>query len=128
VTVTLVPADLIVPYGRLDPALFPAGNLDVLLPGWLEVATIKVEGNPAIAESSHNDAAEAYVYHLAYSYLAGQMIAMPASVSEGDGAISVDYSDGAWKYYRDLALSWLDIYNGLSDGPRLVKPLIFEVS
>jgi hypothetical protein len=127
--VTITEADLVQPIGRLDPDVFPKGNLDTMLPGWLDVATAKVESNPAIALANQNDATAAWVYYLAYGYLAGQMLAMPQQVSEGDGAISVTMARDAWKAYLALADAWHKSYYLLETSTVIViEPIIFTVS
>ena len=59
--VTLTTFDLIQPDGELSESLFPSGDFNVLLAGWLGQATGRVEANTAIAASNQNLAAAAWV-------------------------------------------------------------------
>ena len=89
--VTLNESDLILPAGELSNHFFPQGDMDTQLSGWLFAATAKVEGDSNITTANHNDAAAAYVYYLAYSYIGRQMRSLPSRHAEGDGAIDVSY-------------------------------------
>lgn len=112
-TVTLATDDLIQPAGELSNDIFPLGDLDDQLTGWLTVAVEKVEGNSAIDTARHDTAAAAYVYYRAYDYIAGLLGAQPTSQSEGDGAINVVIAGDRPEYWRAKANSKLAAYNGL---------------
>lgn len=112
--VTTTEGNLVQPNGKLDNDTFPKGNLADMLSGWLEAATIKVEANGAIGADNQNDAATAWVYHLAFEYLANQYAALPSSVSEGDGAIVVSVSRETAKSFREQSLLMLEQYGALT--------------
>src|SRR5690606_39966185 len=84
-------SDLIQPEGELSNSFFPDGDLSTQISGWLDKAKTRVEANADIAESAQDDAAAAWVYYLAYSYVASRVAAMPNSVSVNKGADSVAY-------------------------------------
>ncbi len=112
-TVTLTIADLILPDGELDNTYFPNGDLDVQIDGWLSKATSRVEANSYIAASSHNDAAEAWVYYMAYGHIANRIAAMPNTVSVGSGEVVRTYAQDRPAYWRSLALAKRTAYDVL---------------
>ncbi len=111
--VTLTVADLIQPDGELDNTYFPEGDLDAQIDGWLSKAARRIEANINIAASVHNDAAEAWVYYLAYSHIANRIAAMPNTVSVGSGEVTRTYAQDRPAYWRSLALTQKTAYDAL---------------
>lgn len=106
-TVTLTPADLIQPKGRLDAAYFPSGNMDTYLQGWLDQAIVLVDADPTIENA--NAAAEAYVYMRAYGYLATlwNTIATTTTIA---GQITRTINKDQVQFFTNLAEEWTAIY------------------
>lgn len=109
--VTLDPVQLVQPYGELSNAYFPQGDLATLIDDWVQTAANKVDADSSIPATKQNDAAAAWVYYTAYSYIATQLAALPNRVSEGDGAISVAYGQYQPEYFASLAATWLGRYH-----------------
>jgi hypothetical protein len=109
--VTLTYADFIEPDGRLQEALFPAGNINSLVATWLARAEVKVTA--ADVETAYYDgAAEAYVYYLAYSHVADRLAGMPNKVAIDSGAdVETSIEKDRIAYFRGLAQDYLDQFN-----------------
>lgn len=101
--VTIQAASLMQPVGELDCSFFPDNDLDAKIGGWLQKAKTKVQALTSLNAERHNDAAELWVYYLAYSYLAGRFAAMPNSVSVNNGADSVSYGQDRPAYWAGRA-------------------------
>lgn len=82
--VTLTTDDLIAPAGRLQPAMFPDGDINANVVAWLSEATTKVAADE-IESDDHDAAAEAWVYHRAYDFVAERMLAEPEQYTTEDG-------------------------------------------
>lgn len=82
--VTLAADDLTAPEGRLQSAMFPDGDMTTNVTEWLSRATAKVLAAD-IDAGDHDDAARAWVYHLAYSFVAERMLAEPEQHTTEDG-------------------------------------------
>lgn len=108
--VTLQAVDLIQPDGELANSYFPAGDLDDQIDGWLAKARNKVHANADIAESVHNDAAEAWVYYLAYSYIANQLGALPNSQGVGSGEVTEAWGQDRPAYWLRRATEQRTLY------------------
>lgn len=108
--VTLIIADLQQPAGELTAALFPTDDIDTLLTGWLAQAAALVTGNTSIAATSHNLAAAAYCYYLAYDYKAVLMASEPTDVRVGER--SEKYTDDQRKFFIGKAADWYALYKG----------------
>ncbi len=103
--VTLTTFDLIQPDGELSESLFPSGDFNVLLAGWLGQATGKVEANTAIAATNQNSAAAAWVYHRAYDHIAQRLASSPVRVSTSiDGSVSKEMAQDQRKFWADKAV------------------------
>lgn len=111
--VTIETDDLVVPAGELSNHYFPQGDMATQLTGWLAAATDKVEADSSIDSDDHNEAAAAWIYYRAYTYIANQLAALPSQASEGDGAISVSYSASQIVHYRNLAAAHLAQFEAL---------------
>lgn len=109
--VTITIDDLIQPAGQLAPSYFPDADLDAQIDGWLDVATTKVEADTTIV--AQNNAAAAWVYYLAYSYIADRIGAMPNTVSLGSGEAVQTYSKDRPDYWLARAAAQKAIYDGL---------------
>lgn len=102
--VTLTSGDLIQPDGELSESMFPGGNFDTLLAGWLSQASTKVTANSAIASANHDSAAAAWVYHRAYDHIAQRMASSPVRVSTSiDGSVAKEMAQDQRKYWFDKA-------------------------
>lgn len=112
--VTIVEADLIQPLGELDPTFFPGGDLNSKITGWFAQAVAKVEANLNIKPEDHNDAATAWTYYLAYTYIAGRFASMPNSVSVNKGADEVSYGQDRPPFWLARAAAALAAYDGLA--------------
>jgi hypothetical protein len=109
--VTLATYDLTQPSGELSESLFPGGDFDLFVGGWLGQAKTLVDANAAIATANQNLAAAAWVYHRAYSHVAQRLASSPVSVSTSiDGSISKTMSSDQRKYFFDLAAAKLALY------------------
>jgi len=109
--VTLTISDLKQPDGELFAALFPGDDIDTLITGWLNKATILINAS-SIITTDHNNAALAYVYYSAYNYVALWLANAPASVSIDSGGVTKSTSNDQRKFFADKANYWLDFYNG----------------
>lgn len=110
--VSLQTADLIQPDGELSASYFPDSDLDDLIDGWLTTAAYRVQSNADIAESAHNDAAEAWVYYLAYSHIANRLSAMPNSVGVGGGEVTQSWGPDRPAYWLRRAAEQRELYAG----------------
>lgn len=109
--VTLSTFDLIQPTGELSESLFPGSDFSMLVGGWFGQAETLVEANTAIAATSHNLAAAAWVYYRAYSHVADRLASSPVSVSVShDGSMSKTMSTDQRKYFIDKATAKLAQY------------------
>lgn len=115
--VTITVADLEQPKGELANAYFPDGDLAAKLPGWLLVATAKVEANTDIAPAAENNAAGAWVYYLAYSYIADRIAASPNRQSLQSGEVSEDWGQDRPAYWLARAEAKLGMYEQLAVTP-----------
>lgn len=111
--VTITEADLEQPAGQLAASYFPDADLATQLPGWLESAVAKVEADVTIPIASQNDAAAAWVYYLAYSYMADRIAAMPNVASVGSGEASQTYSKDRLDYWLARAAAQKATYDAL---------------
>lgn len=104
--VTLSTFDLTQPEGELSETLFPGGNFDMLLAGWLGQAVALVEANPAIASANQNLAAAAWVYYRAYDHIAQRMASSPVRVATSlDGSVAKEMAQDQRKYWFDKAVA-----------------------
>ena len=112
--VTLEIYDLKQPVGELESTLFPDADMtiDVALTGWLGQAKTKVEADADITTANQNDAAAAWVYYRAYTYVAQWMKAEPERVEVGERTEWLG-ADRA-KFFLDLAAKWESTYNGFN--------------
>lgn len=101
--ITLATADLVQPEGDLAHSFFPDGDLDDHIDGWLSRAAGKVQGDSDIADSAQDTATAAWVYYLAYTYIANRIGAMPNSTAVNSGDVSVAYGQDRPAYWRALA-------------------------
>jgi len=110
--VTLETYQLYQPDGELEATLFPDADMEAKLSGWLAQATTKVEADADIATADQNDAAAAWVYYRAYSYIAQWMRADPERVTVGERTewLGADRS----KFFASRAASWIDTFSGFS--------------
>lgn len=92
--VTLTIDDLKYPDGEMQPVMFPDGDIDDVLVGWLTAAS---------SLTTDNDAAAHYVYWRGYNAVANRIAATPSSESTGQGSHSVSWSDSRVKELRTLA-------------------------
>lgn len=121
--VTLTITDLQQPTGELDSDMFPLGNIDILLSGWLAQAETKVTD---FSIATQNDAAAAWVYYRGFSAIAQRLAATPSSKSVDSGAVTVSTSADQRKYFDTLAKYWFDIFNALDVvTPSLANPAFF---
>lgn len=103
--VTLTTFDLIQPDGELSESLFPGGDFNTLLAGWLGQATGRVEANTAIAAANHNSAAASWVYHRAYDHIAQRLASSPVRVSTSiDGSVSKEMAQDQRKFWAEKAV------------------------
>lgn len=126
--VTLTTFDLIQPDGELSESLFPGGDFNVLLSGWLGQATGKVEANTAITTANQNDAAAAWVYYRAYDHIAQRMASSPVRVSTSiDGSVSKEMAQDQRQYWFNKALLKKADYESLetATAPSAVAPVFF---
>lgn len=131
-SVTLQAAQLIQPHGELDCDFFPDGMLDARIGGWLNQARAKVEANSNIDAASHNEAAKAWTYYLAYSYNALRLGAMPNSASVNKGADSVSFGADRPEFWQQRADAAIGLFNGYliirsAPGPRESMTIPLEV-
>lgn len=112
-TITLTALDLVQPNGELANSYFPDADLDDHLAGWLARATVQVEGDSDIAASAQNDAAEAWVYYLAYKYIANRLGSMPNTTSIGSGEIVRVVAQDRPAYWLGRAAAQLAAYQAL---------------
>jgi len=110
--VTLGTYQLYQPDGELESSLFPDDNMEEMLAGWLAQAATKVEADTDIATADQNDAAAAWVYYRAYSYIAQWMKAEPERMEVGERREWLG-ADRA-KFFGAKSQSWLDSFNGFS--------------
>jgi len=110
--VTLGTYQLYQPDGELESSLFPDGNMEEMVTGWLAQAATKVEADAGIATADQNDAAAAWVYYRAYSYVE-QWMMQQASSAEADG-LSRTISNDQRAYFSRKANEWQDKANGYS--------------
>ncbi len=115
--VTITVADLEQPKGELANSFFPDGDLAAKLAGWLTAATAKVEANADIAPAAQNNAAGAWVYYLAYSYIADRIAASPNRQSIQSGEISEDWGQDRPAYWLARAEAKLSTYEQLEATP-----------
>lgn len=108
--VTLETYQLSQPDGELEASLFPDDDMEEKLAGWLAQATTKVEADADIAAADQNEAAAAWVYYRAYTYIA-QWMMLQASSAEADG-LSRTISNDQRAYFSRKANEWLDKSNG----------------
>lgn len=109
--VTLTIDDLKQPIGELDESLFPDGNIDTLLAGWLDQAANQVNAAAGIATADQDDAAAGWVYYRAYTQIADRLASQAESITVGPRTERT--STGQQKYFADKAKYWLDWYYGL---------------
>jgi hypothetical protein len=113
--VTITTTDLEQPEGELSESLFPGGDFDTLLAGWLAVAITSVEGNSNIAATNQNSAAAAWVYYRAYSHVAQRLASSPVRVATSvDGSVSKEMAQDQRTYFINLAKQWkatFDVYD-----------------
>lgn len=112
--VTIQIYDFEQPEGELDESLFPDAALDMesALTGWLAQATTKVEADSDISTADQNEAAKAWVYYRAYSYVAQWVKLEPDKVEVGQRT-EWNNADRA-KFFTTKATEWLDKYSGFS--------------
>lgn len=115
--VTITVTDLEQPTGELANSYFPDGDLAAKLPGWLLVATNKVQADTSIAPAAHNDAAGAWVYYLAYSYIADRIAANPNRQSLQGGEVSEDWGQDRPAYWLARADAKLGTYEQFTITP-----------
>lgn len=112
--VTLEIYDLKQPVGELESTLFPDADMtiDVALTGWLSQAITKVEADADITTASQNEAAAAWVYYRAFSYVAQWIKAEPERITVGERTEWLG-ADRA-KFFLDLANKWRATFEGFS--------------
>ena len=92
--VTLTVNELLYPDGEMQPVMFPDGDIEVVLDGWLTIAATL---------TTDNNAAAHYVYWRGYNAIANRIAATPSSESTSQGAHSVSWSDSRIRELRRLA-------------------------
>jgi len=112
--VTIEIYDLQQPNGELESSLFPdpVMTIDVALTGWLSQAITKVEADADIPTASQNNAAAAWVYYRAYTYIAQWIKAEPERITVGERTEWLG-ADRA-KFFLDLANEWRATFEGFS--------------
>lgn len=126
--VTLTTFDLIQPDGELSESLFPSGDFNVLVAGWLGQATAKVEANTAIATADQNTAAAAWVYHRAYDHIAQRLASSPVRVSTSiDGSVSKEMAQDQRTFWAKKAAEKKADYEALEtvSASSAVVPVFF---
>lgn len=122
-SVSLTIDDLKQPTGELDDAMFPSGDIDNLLSGWLLQAETKVAD---FSTDTQDEAAAAWVYYRGFTAIAQRLAATPSSRSVDSGAVTVSTSADQRKYFDGLAKYWFDIFNGLDVvTPSFANPAFF---
>lgn len=120
-SVSLTIDDLKQPTGELDDAMFPNGDIDNLLSGWLSQAETKVSD---FSTDTQDEAAAAWVYYRGFSAIASRMANTAESVTVGPRTERTSASQQ--KYFADRAAYWFDIYNGLDVvTPTIANPAFF---
>lgn len=120
--VTLTIYDLKQPTGELDESLFPTGNIDSLVAGWLAQAADEVAN---ITAADQDAAARAWVYYRAYSHVAQRLASSPANVVI-DSTVTRTTSADQRKYFADLATYWLNFFYSLNiTTPSAANPAFF---
>lgn len=94
------------PLGELTPDLYPLGDIDALLTGWLAQATAKVLAAAGIAVADHDSAAASWVYYRAYTHIAQRMNSEPEQV-RAEGEIAMTTKADQRKYFADRAAAAL---------------------
>jgi hypothetical protein len=121
--VTLATYDLIQPTGELTEELFPGGDFDTWLAGWLGQAEAKVEADTTIATADQNTAAAAWVYYRAYAHKVLLMMADPSDIKIGDR--SEGFTDAQRQAFVALRDAKLAEYNAYPSPATAVMPAYF---
>lgn len=103
---TLVANDFTEPEGKLQSDLFPGIDLTTYLTAWIATALAKAA---AVESAFEEEAAEKYVYYLAYSHIADRLAGEPNKVSvESAAKVGKDIGKDRIDYFQKLAQKYLD--------------------